>query len=163
MVMTVFGLPSFCAVCQSVIFCYIQRYKHHYDCAQPKRNQWNTTCKWPQITTPTHRGRLNDTLDTVVCGAIIGVCLRYCMWWLPIDGRERRWLLAPLAPPIKPYNATILNYVIASGPMMWLLRLFAVAWQEHGILLRNVVKLWQCVWSPVIFFYGSNFCDISRL
>jgi len=39
--------------------CYILWYKHHYDCshcAQPKRNQWNTNCKWPNITPPTHRG-----------------------------------------------------------------------------------------------------------
>ena len=63
--------------------CYILSYKHHYacsHCAQLKPNQWNTNCKWLQITPPTHRGKLNDTMETVACGATSGVFLRYCSW-----------------------------------------------------------------------------------
>ena len=63
--------------------CYILSYKHHYDCshcAQPNPNQRTTNCKWPHITPPTHRGKLNGTLAKVACGATSGIFWRYCSW-----------------------------------------------------------------------------------
>jgi len=111
--------------------CYILWYKLHYGCshcAQPTRNQWNTNCKWPHITPPTHRGRLNDNLETVACGAkaasacvtVAGMAHWMC-WW------QSKALAAVIACATHHVESRhIPSYVIASGLLSWLVSSLAV-------------------------------------
>ena len=130
--------------------CYILQYKHHYDCshcAQPKRNQWNTNCKWHNNTPPSQRAKFNGPLETMSCGAISGVFLRCCSLNGSVTLRTaNRWQSKALAADIscvtrRSWCRQIKNYVFASGSS-------GRQWAALQLPDRNMdcccVTLWNC-------------------
>ena len=81
--------------------CYILCYKHHYECshcAQSRRYQLNTNCKWPHITPPNPGASwMTSTKHWLVAPQAAHSCVTEAgtaQWlcWLKIDGRAIRWL-----------------------------------------------------------------------
>ena len=115
-----FSWPLVYAGCQSVMFLtFINAIMTVDTVGHPNPANETPTANGPTSHNPLSLGQWKGVLPTVSCG---------CAYWR-VDGREWRWLretsairtvlisVYPLASPIMPDHAAILNYVIASRRM----------------------------------------------